>query len=360
MKPTTCLAMIVRDEAEVIERCIESVRPFIDAAVVVDTGSTDGTVHIVEDTFWRFPAEIFPTKFVQRPWVNFGHNRTELLKLAKGKADYLLLLDADMTVEQTGPWPADLPDECMVRIPSQEFDYRLPLLVRSDLDWRYEGVTHEYLTTDDEHTRANVDHLIVHHHLDGGTRAEKFERDLKLLADSDLGDPRNVFYLAQTHRDLGSSAEAIHWYCRRAGMGGFEEEAFYAEFQWGVGLAEVGEWDRALDILMLAWQRRPQRLEPLYEIVSRLRILGRYRAAHAFAVQGLGKEPPDDILFVSPWVYRYGLLFEFSIVAYWVGDHRASLEACDRLLEMDDLPEPYREQTERNRDFALGAVGAAA
>lgn len=56
---------------------------------------------------------------------------------------------------------------------------------------------------------------------------------------------------------------------------------------------------------------------------------------------------------MQPWVYRWGLLFEYSITSYWVGDLRASLEACDRLLALPDLPDPYRRQTLLNRGFAL-------
>ena len=42
-KPTICLSMIVKDEAPVIERCLRSVKPWIDHWVIVDTGSSDGT-----------------------------------------------------------------------------------------------------------------------------------------------------------------------------------------------------------------------------------------------------------------------------------------------------------------------------
>ena len=35
--------------------------------------------------------------------------------------------------------------------------------------------------------------------------------------------------------------------------------------------------------------------------------------------KGLGRPQSDDSLFVWPWVYRWGLLFEYSISAYWVG-----------------------------------------
>jgi hypothetical protein len=50
-------------------------------------------------------------------------------------------------------------------------------------------------------------------------------------------------------------------------------------------------------------------------------------------------------------VYRWGLLFEFSITAYCVGDWEGSYQACDRLLAMPDLPEAIREQTLANREF---------
>jgi hypothetical protein len=85
-------------------------------------------------------------------------------------------------------------------------------------------------------------------------------------------------------------------------------------------------------------------------------VQGRYQAAHAFAQAGLGKTQPDDLLFVRPWVYRWGMLFEYSITAYWVGDYAASLKACDELLGMPDLPEVHRQQTVANRAFAVRYV----
>jgi tetratricopeptide (TPR) repeat protein len=293
--------------------------------------------------------------------VSFGHNRSELLRLARGRGDYLLLLDADMTAEWIGDWPANPPDACLVRLPSDDVDYRLPLLVRSSLGWRSEGVTHEYLTTSDEHTSGPVDHVVVHHHLDGGMRADKFERDRDLLLADWERRPseRTAFYLAQTYRDLGDWEEAVRWYERRAEMGGFDEEVFFARFQAGVGRAELGDWAGGLTGLIAAWESRPARLEPLYELVSRLRLRGEYHTAHALALRGLDRPIPGDILFVYPWVYRWGLLFEYSITAYWVGELRAAFDACERLLALPDLPEPYRAQTRENKNHTLRAIAAA-
>ena len=44
----TCLVVIARDEAATIGRLLDSVRPFVDDALVLDTGSTDDTVRLAQ------------------------------------------------------------------------------------------------------------------------------------------------------------------------------------------------------------------------------------------------------------------------------------------------------------------------
>ncbi|MGF1425400.1 glycosyltransferase [Kitasatospora sp. LaBMicrA B282] len=345
--------MIVKDESKVIERCLASVRGLIDTWVISDTGSTDGTQELVRRALSGIPGELH-----EEPWVDFGHNRTLNIRHARGKADYLLLVDADMVVRQDGPLPELTADSYLVRH-AADLEYRIKRLVRGSIDWRYQGATHEYLTTDQQDRAADLDALVIEHFADGGSRSDKFERDARLLRAELARDPDNsraVFYLAQTMRDLGRTAEAVELYRRRALMGGWAEEVYYALLQVGVLTAESGDWPAAMDALLQAWESRPQRLEACYELACRLRQMGRYQAAHAFAGAGLDREAPGDWLFTQPWVYRWGLLFEYSITAYWTGDPRASLAACDRLLATPDLPLPYREQTAANRRFAEQAV----
>src|SRR3954467_13946302 len=85
-----CLNMIVKNEAPVIGRCLDSVLPFIDRWVIVDTGSTDDTRALVQHHLRSQPGELH-----ERPWKNFGHNRNEAFQLAAPQADYLFFIDAD-------------------------------------------------------------------------------------------------------------------------------------------------------------------------------------------------------------------------------------------------------------------------
>jgi len=87
---TLSLAMIVRDEAGALGHCLGSVRDLVDEMVVVDTGSTDGTVAI---------AESFGARIGDFPWCDdFAAARNESLRLCTG--DWVLLLDADEAVDR--------------------------------------------------------------------------------------------------------------------------------------------------------------------------------------------------------------------------------------------------------------------
>ncbi|MBS2548682.1 glycosyltransferase [Catenulispora sp. NL8] len=349
-RPSICLCMIVKNESRVIERALASARGLIDTWVISDTGSTDGTQDLIRTALAGIPGELH-----EEPWTDFGHNRTLNIGHARGKADYLLLLDADMVIDRHSPLPGLTADSYMIRHDG-DLEYRNKRLVKADLPWRYVGVTHEYLTADGEGPTANLDTLSVRHFADGGSRHDKFERDARLLTadlERDPGNTRTVFYLAQTMRDMGRTDEAIEYYQQRAAMGGWDEEVYYAHLQTGILKADTGDWPGALHALIRAWEHRPARLEASYELASRLRLRGEHHAAHAFAAAALDQPAPADWLFVQPWVYRWGILFEYSITAYWTGDHRASLDACDRLLALPDLPAAYRDQTRANRRYAL-------
>ncbi|MGW2655222.1 glycosyltransferase [Streptomyces sp. NPDC001478] len=349
MKPTVCLCMIVRNEARVVERCLASVRDLVDTWVISDTGSTDGTQALVRRALDGIPGELH-----QDPWRDFGHNRTLNIRRAHARADYLLLVDADHVVHRRGPLPELTADAYLLRHEGP-VEHRIKRLVRGDVAWRYEGVTREHLTAGAAEDQRLLDALVIHDHADGGSRHGRAARDARLLGSELERDPANtrtVFHLAQALRDLGERERAVALYERRARMGGWAEEVYCSLLQAGILRADAGDWPSAMDALSRAWEVRPQRLEACYELVWRLRGLGRHHTAHSFVRAGLDREPPEDLLAVQPWVYRWGLLFEYSVTAYRVGEVDEALRACDRLLALPDLPRAYRDRTLANRAWA--------
>ncbi len=158
------------------------------------------------------------------------------------------------------------------------------------------------------------------------------------------------------HDDRGALAEALEWYERRAQMGGWLEELYCSWHQVGVLSERLGDWAKAADAFMSAWEVRPERLEAVHDLAAGLLERRHYRAAHRFtslASSRQGLRVPDDVLFVSPWVYDWGLLFQHSIAAYWCAEYDASIDACRRLLRIKALPDDHRRQTVRNLQYAV-------
>ena len=253
--------------------------------------------------------------------------------MAADAADYLLLLDADMTVEQLAPLPELTADAYLLRH-AGDLDYAIPRLVRADRGWWYEGSTHEYLATDGSLHPGGA--LLARDPPPRRRRVarNKLERDRRLLEaelERNPEDQRATFYLAQTLKDSGEREAAIDLYRRRVELGGWDEEVFYAAFQVAMITAEEDP-EAALGLYLDAHELRPARAEPLHQLAYLCRDAGRHRAAYMFARRGLEIAYPEDRLFVHRDTYEWGLLLELTIAAYWCDAIEEGLEACDALL----------------------------
>jgi glycosyltransferase involved in cell wall biosynthesis len=339
-RPTICLCMIVRDEAHVIERALESVRPWIDAWAICDTGSTDGTPERVAAALEGIPGMVH-----HHPWVDFGTNRSRAIAQARRLADYVLILDADMTVRVADPdFKAGLvADRYWLRYDDPELDYSQVMLVSSRHDWRFVGVTHEYVDTDAETIDGVLPALALVHHGDGGNRASKYIRDVALLTrslEADPADTRAMFYLAESFAQLGRHAEARDWFRARAAAGGWEEERWFASYRAAVMDGEAGApWPEVSAALLGAWAARPQRIEPLYDIVRHHRLRSEYAQGYAFAAMaGHGLGYPDDHLFIARAVHTHLFAFEYGLCALALGRLSEAIVAFNAVLGGPDTP----------------------
>src|ERR1700754_1620258 len=132
-RPAICLNMIVRNEAHIVDEVLDSVAPYISSWVIVDTGSDDGTQNVIRN---HMAALDIPGELEERPWRNFGHNRSEALALAQGHGDYIWVIDADDIVEGTLDFGQLSADVYELRY-GPDVTYWRRQLFRDGVRWRY-------------------------------------------------------------------------------------------------------------------------------------------------------------------------------------------------------------------------------
>ncbi len=337
---TLGLAMIVRDEATVIERCLASVRPHIDYYTIVDTGSTDDTMIRVKVALDGIDGQAF-----SEPWVDFGTNKTQLLKAAHNKTDWILVLDADATLESVGPYPDG--QAGLVRYVGAGTEWVQTLLLSGHTSWRYEGRVHEYaVPITAGAVTVDAPGWTVRHHGDGRSDSDpqKYYRYLELLeADAEAGDPRAMFYAGITAADLGRKSVAVDWFRRRIAAGGWDEELYISQYKIAHLTGDHGE-------MVIAASMRPGRAEPWLYLAQHAAAEKQWEAARACAEHGLAiPYPNNDRLFVERWIYEWALLAERSAAAWWCGDR----ETCrrDSMALLGTLPPEMRTRVLNNLEL---------
>lgn len=345
--------MIVCNESHVIERALLSVKHLVDYWVICDTGSTDDTPACILKAMQGKPGELHRV-----PWVNFGHNRTQVIRLAKDKADYSLIMDADMIANIYAPFKSRLSKDYYEIRYEGDVDYSQPMLVSNAHDWQYMGVTHEYINAPGAKSWEVLRELTLTHLADGGMRSDKLERDIRLLTAAlaaDPENPRDMFYLAQSYKDLDQYEDAICWYERRAQYEGWDEERWYAMYQLARMKHLAGRnWEEVLNAYLAAYGARPSRMEPLYEIVRHYREHSEFHTGYLFAANaGHSIHYPADLLFIDRPVYTYLFLLEYAVCAYGVGRISEAIRAFNEVLLADQLPEWVAGSAARGRKMAL-------
>lgn len=362
-KSQLCLTMIVKNESRIIERCLNSVKGVVDCISICDTGSTDNTIAIIE-TFMK--KNNVPGKVHRHEWQNFGYNRTLSIQAAQKTLEelefplsqtYLLLLDADMILEIDRAFDQNelRLDSYLLLQKSADLSYYNTRLVRASLPWRSIGVTHEYWGCEKTNESGKLHTLWIDDQEDGGCKADKFERDVKLLTQGLKDEPNNVrymFYLAQSYKCLNQYADAIHWYKSRIERGGWKEEIWFSKVMIGECYQDMGNWDHALHWYLDAYQFNSERAEPLQKIANYYRLNGQNDLAYLFAKQGACiPYPKDQILFISHPVYDYQFEEEISIAAYYTPFKEEGFAAANRLVLRKNIPQNVRDQTYRNLIF---------
>jgi glycosyltransferase involved in cell wall biosynthesis len=356
------LSMIVKNEAPNIQRCLESVAPYIDYYIICDTGSTDNTKEIIKNFF---DSKGIPGEILDHEWKHFGHNRSLALEACLGKTQWALMIDADDFI--SGAFPKDKLDTnfdgYIVKIKRGPFEwYRAQLFNVGKKKWWYEEPLHEYAICEQPLNIVRLEGDYAWEVRTEGCRAreaggddrEKYRRDYEFLKKYLEEHPNNVrtqFYLAQSAFDAHMFDIAEKEYLKRTTQGGWVEEVFYSWMRVGI-CRELLEkpLSEVIDAFLMAHETLPIRAEPFWQMSCIYRKHNRNRNAFIMASHALSIPlPQDNILFVDTGVYTWGILDEVATTAAHVGKFHMGLAACDKLLSEPFLPQEQKERVMANR-----------
>ncbi len=192
---TISLCMIVKNEEDVLARCLESIAEAVDEIIILDTGSTDQTI----------PIALSFTPFVfSHPWKDdFAQARNAAF--AKATKDYCMWLDADDVVPAAScqaliELKKDLQAD-IVMLPYETafdengksvFSFFRERLIKRDLHLPWVGRVHEVIIPSGD--ILHVDIPILHQK----TKVQDSTRNLRIYEDmekkGELHDARHIFY----------------------------------------------------------------------------------------------------------------------------------------------------------------------
>lgn len=212
--PTISLCMIVKNEEQFLEKCLESVCRYVDEIVIVDTGSEDGTVEIAE----RFTENVY-----HHPWED-SFSKARNIALQYATCDWVFQIDGDEELlpgggEELLKSVRDAGDADIVfvsilsgysngtRMASHNFER----LFRNNGKIHYEGAVHNRIVGGTMGMFSKV--RLLHHGYDvkGKKAKQKFERTTTLLKAEIHKDPKNPLhhhYLGTSYLSRGMNMEA--------------------------------------------------------------------------------------------------------------------------------------------------------
>ena len=272
-KQTICLNMIVKDEAHIIQKTFDNLLSHInlDYWVISDTGSTDGTQELIKSYFAK---KGIAGELVEHKWRDFGYNRTEALKSAFKKADYILIFDADDSIHGEFKLPPKLTKDFYKLQFGKGFTYYRPLLITAHKPTSFIGVLHEYLTLNEG--SSSEENVPGNYYVESGRLGnrskdgDKYLKDaliLKAAYEKEVATGghlanRYAFYCGQSYKDCGKNDEAIEWYTLIADkLNSWVQERYYSCVTLGHLYKKKENIEKALEYYLKSDMFDPERKE---------------------------------------------------------------------------------------------------
>lgn len=344
-----CLNMIVKNEAHIISETFDNLLKHIPLTywVISDTGSTDGTQQLIKD---YFKSKNIDGELFQDEWRDFGYNRTLALKHANKKTDYLFIFDADDSIHGDFKLPEPLlfnKNMYNLKFGGDRVSYVRPLLINNNLEWKFNGVLHEFLTCVTKSVEGTL--LDGNYYIESGRKGsrskdpEKYKKDAEILKKAyyvDLEKPdkglsnRYAFYCAQSYKDCGMVDDAIKWYKMVADViNTWIQERYYSCFVLGDLYARKNDFENSIRYLTKSIMFDHERIEGVALACELFLQREMHLLCCSLGEQYLGHmSPPGDKLFLFEPFYFNHVEYSCSIAGFHCGKLDLGYQCCKKII----------------------------
>lgn len=354
--PTVSLCMIVKNEEAIIEKCIGPLLPFMDEIIVVDTGSTDGTVEILERMGCR--VEHFD-------WINdFAAARNYSFSFAT--KEWIMWLDADDIIPNPQAIKSVLDNQiknnpnlnCVVfpyAYNRDEFGNDATTLVRERLlkntgNWIWERKVHEYLIypADAQIVMDNSVTVVHAHAMHAGARAPRRNLDILEAELAEVGlakaDSRLLAYIGEERRANGDPLGAVQIWQEYLKVGTWIEERYQILVKMARILSERNDVQEALKYISNAHMTLPSWPDADLFYADFFLVNKEFDKAIYFADECLRKGIPQTVLIIQPLDFTFTPIM-IKAKAYWSkGELEKAAAEFDKAIKLRPISEIIQER----------------
>ena len=362
---TIGLLLVVDDRSDLalVAKCLVSSLPLADSWCIVDLRDDQTDLKsLLEETFADMPGGVVDGRQMDRAAA-----QSEGLTRLRKSSDYSLLLAESTEV------CFDL-DYNVVALKAtlNRSAYRLTTksgsrhcaqlaLLNNAYEFYFRGAVFPMLDCHD--TVESVGHIDGIFFEEDSPTGQRSADEVAVLESAFSTEPDRLLrvhfasVIARAHSEMGQYSKAQAWFEQVVQLGNSGDEICEALLRAGHCARDLlRPSSEVLDLYMRAHDANPHRAEPLYYAARVLREDNRLSLAHLFAQAALKKAQPEIVNCLETDVYDWKALFEFSFVAYYVGDHQAGFNACKELLTNPALSEADRMLTRKNLNHYIRAL----
>ena len=353
--------LIVKNESGQLKFCLQSIRPYVEEIVVVDTGSVDSSQDIAKEFADKF--EIFTDcNDDQGRIVSFALARQRSFDLAT--KPWCFWVDGDDEVVGANKL-IDVVNKAekekdgrptMIMLPYEYshdengnvtcLHYRERIInPKSEFEWK--GPVHEVCSPKSSAQALQSDAVKIVHKRQKSGKVIEPNRNLRILKShyEKVGesDVRQLYYLGLEYGNAGDIGNSIKFHKRYVELSGWDDEKFLACMKISEHYQGFGDYENAIQWALKALTVREGWSEAYFSLGKSYYFMAQrggpeekrnWEKCVHFIRLGLQMPPTRTVLFINPMERQFEMHRFLNLALNKIGDVRGALESCDTALKI--------------------------